>query len=121
MANAVFVTYLIGNYFSTLLFFFIYCHLALSIVSSFGYKPECAVGPEYWCKSFQTAQDCGALRHCTDTVWRYDEGSNKIGSSTNCEWCQKILESTHQGIQHLANNEVRASIFNDQKMFISSL
>ncbi|CAF3821446.1 unnamed protein product, partial [Rotaria sordida] len=103
MAKAVLVTYLIA-YFITL---------------SFAYKQECAVGPEYWCKSFETAQDCGALHHCTDTVWRYDEKHTKIDSSTTCEWCQKILENTHKGIQHLANNEdlIKSSLLNGCKLF----
>jgi hypothetical protein len=79
---------------------------ALTIGLSSAYTKECAVGPQYWCKSFQNAQECGALRHCTDTVWRYDEIATKVDSSTTCEWCQKILENTHKGIQHLANNEV---------------
>jgi hypothetical protein len=100
---------------------FICNFLALSIGFSSGYKQECAVGPEYWCKSFETAQDCGALRHCTDTVWRYDQKSTGVDSSTNCEWCQKILENTHQGIQHLANNEVCYLIFAEQNKFIFRL
>ncbi len=81
------------------------------IAVSSAYKQECAVGPEYWCKSFDTAQDCGALRHCTDTVWRYDEKQTKVDASTKCQWCQKILENTHKGIQHLANNEVCSLFF----------
>ena len=31
----------------------------------------------------------------------------KVDASTACEWCEKILEDAHKGIQHLANNEVR--------------
>jgi hypothetical protein len=103
MAKAVFVAYLI----------------VLSVVLSSGYKQECAVGPGYWCKSFETAQDCGALRHCTDTVWRYDDQSTKVDASTTCEWCQKILENTHRGIQHLANNEdlIRQSLKKGCELF----
>lgn len=91
MAKAVFVTSLICTLYITL---------------SFAYKKECAIGPQYWCQSFETAEDCGALRHCTDTVWRYDTKSSAVDSSTHCEWCQKIIENAHQSIQHLANNEV---------------
>ncbi|CAF3793085.1 unnamed protein product [Rotaria sp. Silwood1] len=103
MAKAVFVTYIIACF----------------ITASLAYKEECAVGPAYWCKSFENAQDCGALRHCTDTVWRYDEKYTKVDSSTTCEWCQKILENTHKGIQHLANNEdlIISSLMNGCKLF----
>ncbi|CAF1001411.1 unnamed protein product [Adineta ricciae] len=81
------------------------CLFTLLIYSTTAYKEECAVGPEYWCRSFQTAQDCGALRHCTDTVWRYDSKHTNVESTTHCDWCQKILENAHKGIQHLASNE----------------
>ncbi|CAF3582670.1 unnamed protein product [Rotaria socialis] len=98
---------------------FVTSFLVLFITVSYGYKQECAIGPQYWCQSFETAQDCGSLRHCTDTVWRYDAKSTKVDSSTTCEWCQKILENTHQGIQHLANNEdlIRSSLVDGCKLF----
>lgn len=76
------------------------------ITSILAYEKECAIGPEYWCKSFETARDCGALRHCTDTTWRYDAKQTQVDPSATCEWCQKILKNSHKGIQHLANNEV---------------
>ncbi|CAF3418494.1 unnamed protein product [Rotaria socialis] len=69
MTKVVFLTYLIS----------------LSICLTYTYRPDCAIGPAYWCKSFQNAQDCGALRHCTDTIWRYDEQRISIDSSTKCE------------------------------------
>ncbi|CAF4350868.1 unnamed protein product, partial [Adineta steineri] len=70
------------------------------------YKQDCAVGPAYWCKSFQNAEDCGAIRHCTDTVWRYDGKHTTVDLSTKCEWCQKIIENTHKAINNIVNNEV---------------
>ncbi|CAF4306464.1 unnamed protein product, partial [Rotaria magnacalcarata] len=60
---------------------FVSSFLALFITVSYGYKQECAIGPQYWCQSFETAQDCGSLRHCTDTVWRYDAKNTKVDSS----------------------------------------
>ncbi|CAF1099474.1 unnamed protein product [Adineta steineri] len=79
--------------------------VALTTCLISAYKQDCAVGPAYWCKSFQNAEDCGAIRHCTDTVWLNDEKYTTADSSTTCEWCQKIIKNTHTGIQHLANNE----------------
>ncbi|UJR26418.1 hypothetical protein I4U23_007750 [Adineta vaga] len=103
MAKAVFVTYL----------------FALILYLTTAYKQSCAGGPEYWCKSFQTAEDCGALRHCTDTVWRYDSKHTTVDATTNCEWCQKILENTHKGIQHLANDEnlIKSSLVKGCELF----
>ncbi|CAF3915477.1 unnamed protein product [Adineta steineri] len=89
MAKALFVTYLIA--------------LTTCLISA--YKQDCAVGPAYWCKSFQNAEDCGALRHCTDTVWRYDGKHTTVDLSTKCEWCQKIIKNTHKAINNIVNNE----------------
>ena len=114
MAIAVIITYLIGKWPR------IFLHaepppivrvifLAVAIQLASAYSKDCAVEPAYWCQSLQNAQDCGALRHCTDTVWQYDEKHNTVESPTACEWCQKILENAHKGIQHMANNNVRDS------------
>jgi hypothetical protein len=78
--------------------------LALAIGLAVGYPKECAVGPEYWCRSFKNAEDCGALSHCTKAVWNYNDKYALVGSSTTCQWCQKILGNTQQG---LGENEVR--------------
>ena len=43
-------------------------------------------------------------------MWRNDGKHAKVDASTACEWCEKILEDAHKGIQHLANNEVRILI-----------
>ena len=68
--------------------------LAISIGSTNAYAKDCAVGPEYWCQSFEHAQDCGALSHCSDTVWNND---NQVTSS-NCQWCERILENVQKGL-----------------------
>jgi saposin len=75
----------------------------LSIGLTAAYAEECAVGPEYWCKSFENAKDCGALRHCTDTVWSYDTKYAAVDSSTTCQWCKRILGNIYQG---LGDNQV---------------
>ncbi|CAF3652448.1 unnamed protein product [Adineta steineri] len=77
----------------------------LTISSTTAYSRECAIGPTHWCKSFENAEDCGAIRHCTDTVWVNDNKYASIESSTTCKWCQKILENTYNGIQNLVNDE----------------
>jgi saposin len=82
MAKALFVTYLI----------------ALSSGLAAAYPKECAVGPDYWCKSLKNAQDCGAIRHCTDTVWSYDDKYALVDLSKTCQWCEKILGNTHKGL-----------------------
>ncbi|CAF3317643.1 unnamed protein product, partial [Rotaria sp. Silwood2] len=92
--------------------------IALTTSLIYAYKEECAIGPEYWCKSFQNAQDCGSLRHCSDTIWRYDEKHTKIDSSTKCEWCAQILENTDKALQNVANNEdlIKSTLLNACKL-----
>jgi len=65
---------------------------------------NCASGPEYWCQSFENAQECGAIQHCTDTAWSLDEKYAKVESSATCGICQKIFSKTHEGLEE---NEVK--------------
>ena len=78
----------------------------MSIDSTAAYARECAVGPEYWCMSFETAQDCGAINHCTDTVWSNNNKFGLVDSSTTNEWCQKVLENIQNAYERLTDNEV---------------
>jgi len=34
-------------------------------------REECVWGPSYWCSHVSHARQCGATRHCMDTVWKY--------------------------------------------------
>ncbi|CAF3794688.1 unnamed protein product, partial [Rotaria sp. Silwood1] len=88
----------------TKILFVIYL-IVLSIDSTIGYAQECIVGPEYWCKSFENAQDCGSIQHCTDTVWSHDNKYELVASSTTCQFCQKIFKNTHKGFEELADSE----------------
>lgn len=111
MAKALFVTYLIGKIFfylrkKIIKNTFVFLFLALSALSIAGYSNECTIGPEHWCKSFDNAQDCGALKHCTDTVWGHDNKYTSNDDSAECKWCQKILENTHKGLNQFIQDEV---------------
>ncbi|CAF3355329.1 unnamed protein product [Rotaria socialis] len=89
MAKALFVTYLI----------------ALSIGSTASYSTECTVGPEYWCKSFENAEDCGSIQHCTDTVWIHDSKYTSVDESSTCQWCQRMFQNTQKGLEEVSSNE----------------
>ncbi|UJR22649.1 hypothetical protein I4U23_025689 [Adineta vaga] len=89
MAKALLVTYLLT--------------LSTSLVTS--YSTDCAIGPSYWCQSLQNAEDCGAIRHCTDTIWSSDSEHASTDSSISCKWCQRILENTYTGLKNLIDNE----------------
>jgi hypothetical protein len=49
---------------------------------AWAYSPDCAKGPEYWCRDASTAKDCGAVQHCQQTVWRENE-DNKQSMTTS--------------------------------------
>ncbi|XP_053547997.1 prosaposin [Bombina bombina] len=49
-------------------------------------KEQCSKGPEVWCENVQTASQCGAVKHCQQTVW------NKPTVKTiPCEICKEIV------------------------------
>jgi len=102
MVKTIFVTYLI----------------ALSVYLTCAYQKECAVGPQYWCKSFQNAQDCGALTHCTDTIWIHDAKYQNIDSTTKCDWCEKMMENTQRAVENIRDNPdlVQSTLINGCKM-----
>ena len=87
----------------------------MSVYLTCAYQKECAVGPQYWCKSFQNAQDCGALTHCTDTIWIHDAKYQNIDSTTKCDWCEKMMENTQRAIENIRDNPVCFFFLNDKK------
>nr|XP_010982494.1 prosaposin isoform X1 [Camelus dromedarius] len=47
---------------------------------------ECALGPELWCQNVKTASDCGAIRHCLQTIW-----SKPTVKSLPCDICKEVI------------------------------
>ncbi|XP_075974912.1 prosaposin [Anticarsia gemmatalis] len=50
---------------------YVVCLIALFCCAglSFGLPNECHQGPSVWCQSLKQAADCGAVGHCTATLW----------------------------------------------------
>ncbi|XP_043534566.1 prosaposin [Chiloscyllium plagiosum] len=49
--------------------------------------PErCAEGPTFWCQNVKTASDCGAVKHCQQTVWR-----QPTVKSVPCDLCTEVV------------------------------
>ncbi|CAF1319414.1 unnamed protein product [Adineta ricciae] len=106
MAKALFVAYLV----------------TLSISSIAGYSTDCAIGPEYWCQSFKNADDCVAIQHCTDTVWRSNNELALADSSSDCKWCRRILATAHSRIGNLVEDEdsIMSSLASGCQLFSST-
>jgi len=43
--------------------------ISISKLNAYEANLNCISGPSYWCKSIQNAKECGAFKHCTQTVW----------------------------------------------------
>lgn len=73
--------------------------LALFSVCSAELEPRCAWGQSYWCSALDAAKSCGAIQHCTTTVWKNQLPKQDGGDS--CVFCKSIIEDikryTEQG------------------------
>ncbi|XP_038639210.1 prosaposin [Scyliorhinus canicula] len=49
-------------------------------------KERCAEGPSFWCHDVKTASECGAVRHCQQTVWRQPTVKNGP-----CDLCKEVV------------------------------
>jgi len=50
---------------------------------------ECSRGESYWCSDIRVAKQCGAIKHCTDTVWK-----NTVVTKDQtdvCQFCKAIV------------------------------
>ena len=71
---------------------------SLTRLNAYEANLNCISGPSYWCKSIQNAKECGAFKHCTQTVWTKHEKYLKLDNTivvdtstpnkcTNCIQC----------------------------------
>uniref|UniRef100_A0A7M4EI85 Prosaposin n=1 Tax=Crocodylus porosus TaxID=8502 RepID=A0A7M4EI85_CROPO len=47
---------------------------------------DCVKGPEVWCQNLRTASQCGALKHCQQTVW-----NKPTVKSIPCDLCKEVV------------------------------
>ncbi|XP_024053919.2 prosaposin isoform X1 [Terrapene carolina triunguis] len=66
---------------------FFSCLLAAAAVASpLLWEKDCVKGPEIWCQNLRTASQCGAVKHCQQTVW------NKPSvKSIPCDLCKEVV------------------------------
>ncbi|XP_010221929.1 PREDICTED: proactivator polypeptide [Tinamus guttatus] len=50
------------------------------------WQKDCVKGPEVWCQSLRTASQCGAVKHCQQTVW-----SKPTVNSIPCDLCKELV------------------------------
>ncbi|XP_056386684.1 prosaposin [Hyla sarda] len=59
--------------------------VAVAATPLFGTE-QCAKGPEVWCVNVRTASQCGAVKHCQQTVW-----NKPVVKSVPCDLCKEVM------------------------------
>ncbi|KAM8923809.1 prosaposin [Pelodytes ibericus] len=59
--------------------------LTVSASPLFGTE-QCASGPVVWCENVQTASQCGAVKHCQETIW-----NKPVVKSVPCDLCKQVV------------------------------
>lgn len=54
----------------------------------------CLNGPEVWCQNFTTAAECGAMKHCVQTVW----SKTNLQQSDSCSSCEAQIDNIRNGV-----------------------
>ncbi|XP_071952140.1 uncharacterized protein [Antedon mediterranea] len=74
---------------------------------------RCAHGPEYWCMTRYTAQQCGAIQYCTDNAWPKVSLTNDV-----CTDCKNFVGDIQNMLE---NTTVQTEILNEIKMICADL
>ncbi|XP_074856360.1 prosaposin isoform X2 [Carettochelys insculpta] len=62
------------------------CLLAAAVASPLIFWEQCVKGPEIWCQNLRTASQCGAVKHCQQTVW-----NKPTVKSIPCDLCKEVV------------------------------
>ncbi|XP_067828875.1 prosaposin [Heptranchias perlo] len=60
--------------------------VSAAVASPLSGQEQCAEGPTFWCQNVKTASDCGAVKHCQQTVWR-----QPTVKSIPCDLCKEVI------------------------------
>nr|XP_036854704.1 prosaposin isoform X2 [Manis javanica] len=61
---------------------------------------DCTRGSAVWCQNVKTAADCGALKHCLQTVW-----SKPTVKSLPCDICKDVITAAGKMLKDNATEE----------------
>ncbi|KAI3387470.1 hypothetical protein SNEBB_005919 [Seison nebaliae] len=60
---------------------------------------DCTVGPTAWCSSIDAAKECGAMRHCIQTIWSKNQLFSNGKKSSICSSCEDIVEKIRKALE----------------------
>lgn len=66
---------------------------------------RCAWGESHWCSDLHAAKACGAVKHCTSTVWKNQKLPQDSGEV--CAFCEAIMDDVRRFI---VDNRTEADI-----------
>jgi hypothetical protein len=60
------------------------------------YSLACIQGPTYWCRDASTANECGKVLHCQQTVWQQQEQTKSTNhDETSQMLCNILVKASH--------------------------
>ncbi|KAL4240157.1 hypothetical protein ACF0H5_000951 [Mactra antiquata] len=80
--------------------FLILCLVSLALGGAIPGQEKCVWGPSYWCSHVQHARECGATKHCLQTVWKNQ--ILKPESTKTCTYCELIVGEVRNALKDKA-------------------
>ncbi|XP_053383474.1 uncharacterized protein LOC123564714 [Mercenaria mercenaria] len=71
-------------------------------------QDKCVWGPPYWCSSVKHARECGATKHCLQTVWKNQ--IIKPESTATCSYCELIVDAFRDALENKATQAQVAAV-----------
>lgn len=90
---------------------------------------ECAKGPSYWCQSVAISKECGAFKHCLETVWTkhsdYLLGEEQLNINTAnpnpCTNCLQCMDAKVNYCPYVKNFNAEIELLKDSKLPASTI
>ncbi|XP_068113597.1 prosaposin [Hyperolius riggenbachi] len=81
------------------------CALAAVTATPLLGTEQCAKGPSVWCVNVQTADQCGAVTHCQQTVW-----NKPVVKSLSCDVCKEVVTAVSTFVKDNATQSEMMSV-----------
>ncbi|XP_069836727.1 prosaposin [Dendropsophus ebraccatus] len=78
------------------------CLLAAVAATPLFGTEQCANGPGVWCVNVRTASQCGAVKHCQQTVW-----NKPVVKTVPCDLCKEVMTIVENFLKdNVTQNEI---------------
>ncbi|XP_067008274.1 uncharacterized protein Sap-r [Anabrus simplex] len=85
---------------------FLLCVLYIAVLTAVGEgaarrailgSKECTWGPSYWCVNITNAKNCGAVKHCIQTVWEHQK--LPPDNDNVCQICKEMVKEARDQLE----------------------